>query len=894
MDKPPQPVIGLLGPASDTTDALNALLRQTPYPIQTAGTCDALFSLSGDYAAIVSDAGQQAELLDRLQRSGHRTTAIIHFPQSDSDPLPDPFPPTGCVYLCRPVAPQTLLTTIAQAVERWQLAAETKKLKIENDAYREQLSKQVTSRVEELLQSQEFLFTLTEVMTDSVLSLTGDVTDMRIEFANSAACRVFNYSRAEFIGQSMRMLYPEQAAFDACRQKLQQVLQANGPELRLEQHLRKKTGEHIWVENVTTFMYSDGRLQRVISILRDITGRKAKEAELQQRNEELAALNAIAAAINQTPSLDPVLKTALGQIEAALGLKHSEIWLLDRRTNLLRPRIHYGLPESFAKEIPAFKVGVGLPGVVAQTRHPLMVPDLATNPHYMRQRAAHYKLKGALGIPLLAQDKVVGVMNFFTYGSTAFTPEIIASLETVGHLVGAAIENARLFDELQRQTQELSGLYETALATSSVLDVDLMLARLHDQVQQLLNPDTFMVALYNDNTNKFKIALAAELGRDLTPDVEHDRYPIEAGGLTGWVMRNKQPLLIGDILADPLPVDPKHLTEPSRAWLGVPLIARDQMIGAVSVQSFQPHAFNRADRRFLEAIAGQVAIAIENARLFEAERLRHHEIEAVQRVSLSLTAPPKLPQVFEAILRAALNLVPALDTHIFLYTGTRLIFGAAMWADGSRSEPFSNPRAGGLTDVVSKTGELVAVNDMQNHPLFKDVSPEWTGAILGIPLKIGPTVVGVMNIAYPHPRQFPETELRVLSLLAAQAAIAIENARLFEQAQQEISERKRTEAALRESEEKYRTLIEQSNDAIYLIYNHKFEIINRKFKDLFDVTQTDVQAPDFSLLNLVVPSSRLLIEQHLARQESGQPTPNRVEFTALTGDRREIDVELSV
>jgi PAS domain S-box-containing protein len=246
-----------------------------------------------------------------------------------------------------------------------------------------------------------------------------------------------------------------------------------------------------------------------------------------------------------------------------------------------------------------------------------------------------------------------------------------------------------------------------------------------------MSPDAFLVSFYNAANNKMEIALAIEWGEDLTPQMKNLSHPLEKSGLSGWVMQTGEPLLIGDLQTDPLPVEPLHITEPVRTWLGVPLIAHEQVMGVVSVQSFSPYAFNEADQRFLETIAGQVVIALENARLFE-------------------------------------------------------------------------------------------------------------------------------------------------------------------QARQEIVERKRTEAALRESEEKYRTLIEQSNDAIYLIYNDKFEIINRKFKQLFGLTEDQVNMPGFSLLNLAAPKSRPLVEEHLVKEtRHGNGSPN-FEFTALDHKGREIEVELSI
>lgn len=110
----------------------------------------------------------------------------------------------------------------------------------------------------------------------------------------------------------------------------------------------------------------------------------------------------------------------------------------------------------------------------------------------------------------------------------------------------------------------------------------------------------------------------------------------------------------------------------------------------------------------------------------------------------------------------------------------------------------------------------------------------------------------------------------------------------------DISERKQAENALRESEEKYRHLIQNSGDAIYLLYERKFEIVNQKFLDMFGVNEQDMSRPDFDFISLVAPQSRPFIEDRARRQAQGENLPLNYEFTALAKDGREIDVETSI
>jgi GAF domain-containing protein len=159
------------------------------------------------------------------------------------------------------------------------------------------------------------------------------------------------------------------------------------------------------------------------------------------------------------------------------------------------------------------------------------------------------------------------------------------------------------------------------------------------------------------------------------------------------------------------------------------------------------------------------------------------ELEAVRQVSSSLTASLELPAVLEAILKIVFQLMKGVkNIHAFTYDAEndRLTFGAAVQADGGNAGPVSEPRPHGLTYTAARSGETIVVNDMKTHPLFADAPPHWAGAIVGLPLKIGRRVVGVMNAFYPRPRVFSQSELSILRLLAEQAAMAIENARLYQ------------------------------------------------------------------------------------------------------------------
>ena len=157
------------------------------------------------------------------------------------------------------------------------------------------------------------------------------------------------------------------------------------------------------------------------------------------------------------------------------------------------------------------------------------------------------------------------------------------------------------------------------------------------------------------------------------------------------------------------------------------------------------------------------------------------ELDALKILSLNLTSSLDLPTVLDAVVKEAMRLVA--DTrivHIFLYRNRKLDFGASLDSKGQKNRIYSEPRKNGLTDTVARKGKIVIVDDMQKHPLFKDAPEDWNGSIVGIPLKTGDTVVGAMNLSRHNTGPFSPLELRLLHMLADQAAVAISNASLHQ------------------------------------------------------------------------------------------------------------------
>lgn len=155
------------------------------------------------------------------------------------------------------------------------------------------------------------------------------------------------------------------------------------------------------------------------------------------------------------------------------------------------------------------------------------------------------------------------------------------------------------------------------------------------------------------------------------------------------------------------------------------------------------------------------------------------ELDALKRITQNLTSNLELQGVFDAVVTEAMRLInDARDAQIFLFHDGQLKFGASLDAQGTRNQLFAMPRPDGLTYTVARTKQAIVVDDVRTHPMFRDMSPEMQGSMVGIPLMSAEMVVGVMNMSRFSAGGFTPAELRLLGLLSDQAAIAIMNARL--------------------------------------------------------------------------------------------------------------------
>jgi two-component system cell cycle sensor histidine kinase/response regulator CckA len=707
-------------------------------------------------------------------------------------------------------------------------------------------------------------------------------------YVNRAFAAMHGYSPEELVGKHLSIFHtPEQMP---SVEVANQQLQATGEFTGEIWHVRRDGTIFPTLMRNSILRDDEGKPIGMIGTLRDITERKQEKEEIWRRLQEMALLNVITTTIASATNVDEALQNICAELARFLRIPQAGFAMLNPQRTAAKVIADYHPPDSISA------IGWTLPVInnpsmayILEHKVPLAIADAQHDPllapvhEIMRQRNA----KSILIVPIIAGGEVIGTIGFDAFQRREFSASEIKLVQHVAGHLGQMLMRKQVEEALRRERDLAKALEEAAAVLSSTLDLDQVLDRILEQVSRVVPHDAANVMLVQGDQARivrwrgYERFGAEEFVSTVTFNI------LDVPNLR-QMMESKEPMFIPDTATYPgwvhVPVQ-----EWLRSYAAAPIVVRDEVIGFLNVDSVTPGFFTQAHAGTLRAFADHAAAAIQNARLFEAQRRRNEELETLRQASLRLTSTLELQPILEAILDHALQLMSADDAHVFLYDGQQLAFGAALWAGGRQQKPYSEPRPHGLTYTVAHSGEWIVVPDMSDHPLFRD--RQWHGAIVGLPLRIGERVVGVMNIASQKPRAFDENELRALELLADQAAIAIRNARLYEAAQQELAERKRTEEALQESEEKYRNLVERANDGIVIVQDTLVKYTNSRLAEITGYTVEEMLGTLYA--NYIHPDELPKVVGHYERRMAGEEVRSIYETALRHKDGSKVDVEIN-
>ena len=603
---------------------------------------------------------------------------------------------------------------------------------------------------------------------------------------------------------------------ERARQSDRRVMEHNHPEYRLLEQIHRPDGSVAWLEtNKVPLHDAQGQVIGILGTAQDITERKRAEDALAMRIAQMHAVQTIAEEITRELDLSTLLTLIVHRAVDLLGAAHSVLYLWDEGTHTLHPRAWCNAGEWGLSDL-TLRLGEGVVGAVAQRRQGFIANAYQQSPYAHPAFIAHLGSAPIMAEPLLYRDRLMGVLAVMHAESgPGFIPQDRELLAVFAAQATIAIEKARLFEESTQRHAWLTQILDINKRIATSEDMPSLLSRIAEEATRLVGADGANIRILRGDhlvtTRQTQYGL-------VLPRVPALRLGEGIGGLAA---RDNRVLVVPDLQTHP---DIPEFVKVQAAEVGlhsmvsIPIRSRNNVIGVLSANSARPRVFTEDESAALAICAEQAAIAIENTRLVdevkarqaelehanavlqqeiearqraeEALAMRIEQMEAVRTIAAEITQELSLPTLLDLIIRRAIECVDAAtEGIIYLWNAADQVLiphacrGYGEWEEQLRAVRLKLGES--LSGTVAQRRQGLIVNDYPHSPY---VHPQALMAHLGYtaamvePLLYRNRLVGVIVLTNAGTKQpFAERDRDLLTLLAAHATIAIENARLFEE-----------------------------------------------------------------------------------------------------------------
>jgi len=741
----------------------------------------------------------------------------------------------------------------------------------------------------------------------------------------------------------------------------------------------------------------EGRLIGYEGIIKDISFRKRMEEELLQKTEELQALYDLGVLINQSLDLEKVLLVALDKALSLTSFEMGTVHLLNEDGETLDLKFYREFSPMFIENVKVLKYGEGVAGRAIELKQPVIVsideyPSSRILP-FLREEGVRL----TVGIPLISKGRAIGAITLSSRSARTLNPREIHLLESLGTQIGLALENAKLFSNVEKAKSEWETTFDavTDLITIRYKDYRIIRAnkaafkRFGLKPDQMIGKKCFEIlhqtdqpceGCYVSETLKTKrsvsgerdskylkgifqyytfpvydeegeVVVVVDLAREITEEKRLEREKevvnninkilasslnvrqvinavhlelkkvfdsermtitlLDEGGegfqyfalekdyraeeLAGGVIHPKRgtpfakaielgmPVIVPDTGKSDSWVDQKLLKEGIHSSLVFPLEYKGKNFGTMNFGSKETNHFSENHFNFLHTIASGLAISIQNALLFEETKKRLDELTILYEIMKISASSLNLDKMLKEIMSSLNNFFKfeAFGIALIDENTKRLVIHPSFMGHPIKDiEKLGLCLGKGITGWVAGKGESLLVNDVRKDSRYI-VFDESVGSEICVPLKVGQKVIGVIDAQSKALNAFSDDDLRLLSIIGGQVATLIENIRLYE--------------GMKQSEEKYRTVVEGAHDGICVIgEDRRFKYVNKRLAEIRGVSQEKLVGTDFK--DFLDEESKQLMADRLIRWEKGEKLSPRFEIKVLreNGEVRNVEINARV
>ena len=669
-----------------------------------------------------------------------------------------------------------------------------------------------TARVKasQLAETREHQFRQVFETTGDGIIINDPETGLVVE-ANPAACRMHGYEREEFIGlHPSAFIHPESMALFG--QYLQTV--RAGKVFRSRANDLRKDGTVLPVEVSGSMGEYQGR-PHLVAVVRDIgeqlQSEQLLEQRVQERTRELEMLLDVSSNIASTRNLQHLIALILKRLRPVVSYAAAAVFLAEPNGQM-RLLQHAGtVALNHDDGLDWLGKSQFLGSVAEPGTHAILDNVYADAPEAAAFRA---EVSGSIGhvpgylgtvmaVPLVFNDRLLGTLAFIHTQPGYYTDQHAALAVAFANQAAAAIDNARLFDELTTNSRELATLLSVASSLSSTLDFDRLVDLVLDELKHLI--DYTGCGIVRVIGEEIVVVSSRAVGGARRPISSGLRMKLNAPGDLWHRVLSGEPVMIDDVRGGgPAAREYRAVVgdyrntvfAAVRSWMAIPLMVNDRVFGMLTVSRDVPAFFTEHDRQLAEALAGQASIALSNATLFTEAETRRQELATLLEVSRNITSTLELGPLLSAVLEQLHLTLHYAGATIFELDGTEL---RALAAQRLGDPGKSTLRTYALANVpvnrrVIEQKAPVIIDDIHgDSPIAQTLRSAWDEELadrlrnvhswMGVPLMARDRVIGMLSIEHMERGHFGQQHASLAMAFANQAATAIDNARLFAEAE---------------------------------------------------------------------------------------------------------------
>ncbi|MBC7228372.1 MAG: GAF domain-containing protein [Thermoflexales bacterium] len=627
-------------------------------------------------------------------------------------------------------------------------------------------------------------------------SLTGIylIQDGLLRYVNPAAAHMFGYEPEELIGQlgPLDVVAPEEREW--VTENIRRRLAGESLSVHYTVTGVRKDGSRFPCEVLGTRVDYRGR-PAILGTIIDLTDRLRAEEEVRRRAEQTEALRQIALELFSQLDLDALLSSIVRRAVDLVGGSAGGLYLYRPEEDVLEWVVSIGpnQPPIGTRLRPAEG---GISRRVWETGRPFWVDDYQ---HWEGRAAiyADYPWTAVIGVPVRRGEEMLGVLMVLADPPRTFSQEDADLLDLFAAQAALALTQARLYETLRQEREQLDFLHRLGQRLAGTLDVGAVAREALETLCGMTGAQQGVVYVLEPVTSRLRLVAAFGHEGFSAEDLD-ERLQLQVGrGLAGWVALHCQTAVVDDVLRDERWLVFPGVDDHVRSAVSVPLLFGEELVGVMSLGSTEHAAFTADHARLLEAAGAVMAGALAGARLYEAEQERARRMALVAGVSEHLAASLDPEAVYRELVEGVVR------AFGYDYTGLMLldegagelefVAGAGIWA-GRTPMDFRQKVGEGMIGWVARTGETLLANDVSQEPRYIAPYLTETRAELDVPLKHGGRLIGVLTVQSARLNTFTPLDVATLEALAGHAATAIANAQLYEQ---ERRARERVEALYR-------------------------------------------------------------------------------------------------